>query len=145
MKDSKSDQRLRVIVPIIANVGLLSIFLLFLAVYFLNTRSSVEDVPETRQEAIALIKEANRAVGLLENHSLDQAVPLLEQIKVELKNIAEAGEMDSGVLYVQELAQEIAAADASKAGLVKACKELESAKGKKDIEEKVQAIFSMLE
>ena len=88
MKDSKSDQRLRVIVPIIANVGLLSIFLLFLAVYFLNTRSSVEDVPETRQEAIALIKEANRAVGLLENHSLDQAVPLLEQIAESLpKNV----------------------------------------------------------
>ena len=71
--------------------------------------------------------------------------PAVEQIKVELKNIAEAGEMDSGVLYGQELAQEIAAADASKAGLVKACKELESAKGKKDIEENVQAILSMLE
>jgi len=71
--------------------------------------------------------------------------PAVEQMKVELKLIAEAGQIDSSVAYLQELAEEIAAEDPSKAGLVKACKELESAKGKSGIEEKVQEILSMLE
>ncbi|MEO1993357.1 MAG: hypothetical protein ABGW78_15560, partial [Pirellulales bacterium] len=80
MKKSKSNQRIKMIVPTIAGVGVLSISLLFLTIYFLKTKSSVDDVPKTRREVIALIEEANRAVGLLENHSLDQAVPLLERI-----------------------------------------------------------------
>ena len=71
--------------------------------------------------------------------------PAVEQMRTTLKQIAEAGAIDSSVGYVQDLAAEIAAEDPSKTGLVEATKELEKARGKSGIQKQVDAILKMLD
>lgn len=71
--------------------------------------------------------------------------PAVEQMRTTLKQIAEAGVIDSSVGYVQDLAAEITAEDPSKTGLVEATKELEKARGKSGIQKQVDAILKMLD
>ncbi len=59
--------------------------------------------PRSRAAAVRLVEQANRAIGLLENQSLDTAVPLLERIATDVpsdpfgpRNLAVAGVVGLG-------------------------------------------------
>jgi hypothetical protein len=71
--------------------------------------------------------------------------PAVEQLRTTLNQIGEAGMVDSSVEYVQQLAEEIAAADPSKAKLVEAGEKLARSRGKSAVKKQVDAMLGMLD
>jgi len=71
--------------------------------------------------------------------------PAVEQLRNTLNQIGEAGVVDSSVEYVQQLAEEIVAADPSKAALVEAGEKLARSRGKSAVKKQVDAMLGMLD
>jgi hypothetical protein len=71
--------------------------------------------------------------------------PAVDQLRTTLNQIGEAGVVDSSVEYVQQLAEEIAAADPSKSQLIAETEKLTRARGKSAIQKQVAEILKLLE
>tara|TARA_B100000497_G_C7409336_1_gene258292 strand:+ start:121 stop:504 length:384 start_codon:yes stop_codon:yes gene_type:complete len=67
------------------------------------------------------------------------------QLRDVLKQIADAGMIDSSIEYAKELVDKAVKADPGKAGLEQSVYELERAQGKKAISKKVEEMLKMLE
>lgn len=71
--------------------------------------------------------------------------PAVEQLRMTLNEIGEAGVVDSSVAYVQQLAEEITTSDPTKAGLVEAAEKLARSRGKSAVRKQVDELLAMLE
>lgn len=71
--------------------------------------------------------------------------PVFDQLRTTLNQIGEAGVVDSSVEYVQQLAEEIAAADPSKAKLVEAGEKLARSSGKSAVKKQVDSMLGVLD
>ena len=67
------------------------------------------------------------------------------QLRDVLKQIADAGMIDSSIEYAKELVDKVVTTDPGKADLEQSVNELERAQGKKAISKKVEEMLKMLE
>ena len=100
-----------------------------------------------RKEIACLVLGLSLFVGCGGGEKVVRVAPpsVTNQLRDVLKQIADAGMIDSSIEYAKELVDKVVTTDPGKADLEQSVKELERAQGKKAISKKVEEMLKMLE
>jgi len=100
-----------------------------------------------RKEIACLVLGLSLFVGCGGGEKVVRVAPpsVTNQLRDVLKQIADAGMIDSSIEYAKELVDKVVTTDPGKADLEQSVKELERAQGKKAISKKVEEMLNILE
>jgi len=100
-----------------------------------------------RKEIACLVLGLSLFVGCGGGEKVVRVAPpsVTNQLRDVLKQIADAGMIDSSIEYAKELVDKVVTTDSGKADLKQSVNELERAQGKKAISKKVEEMLKMLE
>jgi len=100
-----------------------------------------------RREIACLVLGLSLFVGCGGGEKVVRVAPpsVTNQLRDVLKQIADAGMIDSSIEYAKELVDKVVTTDPGKADLEQSVNELERAQGKKAISKKVEEMLKMLE
>jgi len=100
-----------------------------------------------RKEIACLVLGLSLFVGCGGGEKVVRVAPpsVTNQLRDVLKQIADAGMIDSSIEYAKELVDKVVTTDSGKADLEQSVNELERAQGKKAISKKVEEMLKMLE